>query len=134
AAPGRRARGRRGRGAPALAARLPAGAATPARPRRAASRRAGGLRAVTGVLIEDEAARVAIARALATVAVLGIKDADEPDAASYSVARLLAETGVRVIGINPSVRSALGRATLASLAELRERVDVLDVFRRSDPV
>jgi len=89
---------------------------------------------VTGVLVEDEAERVAIARAVRSVAVLGIKDADEPDSAAYSIARLLAETGVRVIGVNPNVRSALGSPTLASLAELRERVDVVDVFRRPENI
>src|SRR5262249_46036883 len=119
---------------PALAVRVAAGAAAPPRPRGAPPRRAGGAGAVTGALVEDEAGRVAIARAVRSVAVLGIKDADEPDAAAYSIARLLAETGVRVIGVNPNVRSALGHPTLASLSELRERVDVVDVFRRSEHI
>src|SRR5204863_9587984 len=77
---------------------------------------------------------VAIARELRTVAVLGIKDADEPDAPAYSVPALLARTGVRVIGVNPRVPRALGSPTLATLAELREAVDVLDVFRRAEHI
>src|SRR5262249_8990905 len=61
-------------------------------------------------------------------------DADQPDAPAYSVAALLARTGVRVIGINPRVPRALGAFTLASVAELTEPVDVLDVFRRAENV
>jgi len=87
---------------------------------------------VIGALVEREDELVAIARELKTVAVLGIKDADEPDAPAYSVPALLASTGVRVIGVNPRVPRALGSPTLATVAELREAVDVLDVFRRAE--
>jgi predicted CoA-binding protein len=89
---------------------------------------------VIGALIEEEADVVAIARGLSTVAVLGIKDADEPDAPAHSIPALLARTGVRVLGINPRVKHALGSPTLASIAELPPGVDVLDVFRRSEHI
>lgn len=89
---------------------------------------------MNGAIVEDEAGLVGIARGLRTVAVLGIKDDRDPDAPAHSIPALLAETGVRVIGVNPKVKRALGSPTLASLAELREAVDVVDVFRRSERI
>ena len=84
---------------------------------------------MTGSLAEDDVELLAIARALRTVAVLGIKDASQPDAAAYFISAQLAETGVRVIGINPNLSQALGSPTLASVVDISEAVDVLDVFR-----
>ncbi len=84
---------------------------------------------MTGELVADEAALVGIARDARTVAVLGIKDARDPDAPAYSIPALLAAGGVRVIGVNPKLPEALGARTLATVAELPPGVDVLDVFR-----
>jgi predicted CoA-binding protein len=42
--------------------------------------------------------------------------------------------GLRIIGINPTIASALGEPTLRSVADLPAGVDVLDVFRRSDAI
>jgi len=89
---------------------------------------------MSGELVEDEGKLVAIARDLRTVAVLGIKGDDPPDEPAHDVPELLASTGVRIIGVNPKVREALGSPTLASLADLPAGVDVLDVFRRSEAI
>ena len=89
---------------------------------------------MSGALVEDEAVLTAIARAMKTVAVVGIKDRNEPDAPAYSVSRLLADSGVRVIGVNPMIKQALGQPTIATLAELGEAADIVDVFRRSDAI
>lgn len=87
-----------------------------------------------GALIEDDATLNEIVRAMRTVAVLGIKDGRDPDAPAFTIPSLLVEDGVRVIGVNPVVKEALGSPTLPSLAELPAGVDVLDVFRRSDAI
>lgn len=87
-----------------------------------------------GALVADEATLTAIARDMRTVAVVGIKDRNEPDAPAYSVSQLLADSGVRVIGVNPKIPAALGKPTLTSLADLREAADVVDVFRRADAI
>lgn len=89
---------------------------------------------MSGRMVDDEAGLVAIAHGMRTVAVLGIKDDRDPAAPAYTIPRLLADSGVRVIGVNPKVREALGTPTLASLSELPQGVDVLDVFRRSDAI
>ncbi|MFM7232477.1 MAG: CoA-binding protein [bacterium] len=87
-----------------------------------------------GARVEDDATLHDIVRAMRTVAVLGIKDGRDPDAPAFTIPSLLVEDGVRVIGVNPVVKEALGAPTLASLAELPAGVDVLDVFRRSDAI
>ena len=85
---------------------------------------------MSGEHVEDEAALTAIAREMRSVAVVGIKDGRDPDAPAYTIPRLLASSGVRVIGVNPTIARALGQATLRSVAELAEAPDVVDVFRR----
>jgi len=85
-------------------------------------------------IVENEAELVAIARDMRTIAVLGIKDDRDPDAAAYATPAMIAGSGVRVIGVNPKVREALGRPTLASISELPTGIDVLDVFRRPDAI
>ncbi len=86
------------------------------------------------LVIETEAQVAEIVRAMRTVAVVGIKGADRADEPAYTIPAMLAEQGRDVIGINPTLTEALGRPTLASVAELTQAVDVLDVFRRSDAI
>ena len=73
-----------------------------------------------------EAARV--------VAVLGFNP-DESRPAHYVPAYLHAQ-GYRIIPVNPAMaargESAFGEPARASLAEIREPVDVVDVFRRAE--
>ena len=85
-------------------------------------------------IVEDEAELVAIARDMRTVAVVGIKDGRDPDAAGFTVPQMMKRSGLRVLGINPTLASALGEPTLRSVAELPAGVDVLDVFRREDAI
>jgi predicted CoA-binding protein len=89
---------------------------------------------VSGRIVEDEAEVVAIARDMRTVAVVGIKDDRDPDAPAFSVPEMMKALGVRIIGVNPTIPSALGEPTLGSVAALPPGVDVLDVFRRPDAI
>ena len=89
---------------------------------------------MNAAIVEDEAALVAIARDMRTVAVVGIKDDRDPDAPGFTVPEMMKAMGLRVIGINPTIASALGEPTLRSVADLPAGVDVLDVFRRSDAI
>jgi predicted CoA-binding protein len=87
-----------------------------------------------GAIVTDEAAIQTIVREMRTVAVLGIKDGRDPDAPAFTIPTMLVDSGVKVIGVNPMVKEALGAPTLPSLADLPTGVDVLDVFRRSDAI
>jgi len=57
-----------------------------------------------------------------------------PDRASHGVARFLRDRGKRVLPVNPTCVGAdagLDAPVVASLADIEEPVDVVDVFRRS---
>ena len=51
---------------------------------------------------------------------------------SHRIAALLQARGYRVIPVNPGIDEVLGERAYASLYEIPEPVDVVDVFRRSD--
>jgi len=85
---------------------------------------------MNATIVEDEAELLAIARDMRTVAVVGIKDDRDPDAPGFTVPEMMKGMGLRIIGVNPTIPSALGEPTLRSVAELPPGVDVLNVFRR----
>lgn len=67
-----------------------------------------------------------------TIAIVGLSD--KPDRPSNIVAGFLKARGYRIIPVNPSIREALGEPSFRSLAEIPEKVDLVDVFRRSEDV
>jgi predicted CoA-binding protein len=69
-----------------------------------------------------------------TVAVVGVSM--NPVRPSYYVARYLGLKGYRVIPVNPGHAGAVlfGETVRASLSEIEEPVDMVDIFRRSDHV
>jgi len=62
-----------------------------------------------------------------SIAVLGIKD--DPDEAAYRVPRYLQAHGYRILPVSPKLREVLGERCVATLAELAEPADLVDVFR-----
>jgi predicted CoA-binding protein len=58
----------------------------------------------------------------------------DPDRDSHRIAALLQQRGFRVIPINPAASEILGERCYASLRDIGEPVDVVDVFRRSSEV
>jgi uncharacterized protein len=69
-----------------------------------------------------------------TIAVVGCSP--DPARPSHAVAEFLIEQGYDVIPVNPGHREVLGRICYPSLSAIpgEVRVDVVDVFRRSDAV
>jgi len=69
-----------------------------------------------------------------TVAVVGCSP--NPERPSNAIARYLREHGYRVIPVNPGHRQILGETCYRSLSEIPAdvRVDIVDVFRRSELV
>jgi predicted CoA-binding protein len=67
-----------------------------------------------------------------SVAVVGLSD--KPERPSHGVARYLQERGYRVIPVNPTVPEVLGEKSYGSLKEIPEKVDLVDVFRKSENV
>jgi uncharacterized protein len=65
-----------------------------------------------------------------TVAVVGLSS--KPNRPSYEVARYLQKHGYRIVPVNPNETQVLGERAYASLADVPERIDVVDVFRRAE--
>ena len=82
----------------------------------------------------DDTALAEILRTTRTIALVGWSP--NPARASHGVARFLAARGSRVIPVNPGQAGqvALGETVRASLADISEPVDMVDIFRRSDAV
>jgi predicted CoA-binding protein len=81
-------------------------------------------------LIESEERLAELVRSMRTVAVVGIKDESRADEPAHEIPRMLVERGIDVIPVNPTIASALGKRSLAGVADLAGAVDVLNVFRR----
>jgi predicted CoA-binding protein len=67
-----------------------------------------------------------------TIAVVGASP--NPERPSHGVAAYLQAAGYRIIPVNPTVDAVLGEKSYASLADVPEPIDVVDVFRRSEDV
>ena len=65
-----------------------------------------------------------------TIAVVGLSA--NPRRPSHGVARYLQRAGYHIIPVNPNVEEVLGERAYPSLREIRQPVDVVEVFRRSE--
>jgi uncharacterized protein len=77
----------------------------------------------------DSALREILAKA-EVIAVVGFSD--NSTRASYQIANFLKDVGYRVYAVNPTVDSIDGEKSYASLADVPEKIDIVDVFRRSE--
>jgi uncharacterized protein len=64
------------------------------------------------------------------IAVVGYSE--KPSRTSYQIAQFLRQVGYIVIPVNPMVREIDGQPSYASLREVPESVDLVNVFRRSE--
>ena len=67
-----------------------------------------------------------------TIAVVGLSD--KPDRESHEIASYLQEQGYRIIPVNPTVSEALGEKAYPSIREVPDRIDIVQIFRRSEHV
>ena len=65
-----------------------------------------------------------------TIAVVGLSDS--PMRASYGVSAYMQLQGYRIVPVNPNIGEALGETAYPSLLEVPEKIDLVDVFRRSE--
>src|SRR5215510_7738042 len=65
-----------------------------------------------------------------TIAVVGCSP--DPDRDSHRIAALLKAKGHRVIPVNPSCQEVLGERCFASVRDIPEPVEMVDVFRRPE--
>ncbi|MGC2107892.1 MAG: CoA-binding protein [Candidatus Korobacteraceae bacterium] len=67
-----------------------------------------------------------------TIAVVGLTDT--PMRPSYGVSHYMQSQGYRIIPVNPNITEWEGERAYASLLDVPEKIDIVNVFRRSDAV
>src|SRR5438445_9995331 len=65
-----------------------------------------------------------------TIAVVGLSSSRLR--ASYGVAQYMQSAGYRIIPVNPNEQQVLGEKAYPRLEDVPEKIDVVDVFRRSE--
>ena len=65
-----------------------------------------------------------------TIAVVGLSDS--PLRPSHGVSAYMQHSGYRIIPVNPNIHGALGEKAVATLSDVKEKIDIVDVFRRSE--
>ncbi|MEM8817839.1 MAG: CoA-binding protein [Pseudomonadota bacterium] len=68
------------------------------------------------------------------IAVVGLSE--RPERASHGIAKYLLAAGYTVYGVNPKLagRTIAGAEVYSSLADVPGRIDIVNVFRRSDAI
>ncbi|MBD1370911.1 CoA-binding protein [Hazenella sp. IB182357] len=67
------------------------------------------------------------------IAVVGLSD--KPERTSYMIAEALQKAGYRIFPVNPKLTDfVLGEKPYASLTDIEEKIDIVNVFRRSETV
>ena len=66
------------------------------------------------------------------IAVVGLTNT--PIRPSYGVSHYMQSQGYRIIPVNPNITAWEGEKAYASLLDVPEKIDIVDVFRRSDAV
>jgi uncharacterized protein len=65
-----------------------------------------------------------------TIAVVGLSN--DPLRPSHGVSAYMQSQGYRIIPVNPQVESSLGEKAYASLLEVPEKIDIVNIFRRPE--
>ena len=65
-----------------------------------------------------------------TIAVVGLSN--DPMRASHGVSAYMQSHGYRIVPVNPRIESSLGEKAYASLSEVPEKIDIVNVFRRPE--
>lgn len=67
-----------------------------------------------------------------TIAVVGLSDKSHRD--SYRVAQYMQDKGYRIIPVNPRLKTVLGQTAYPDLLSIPDKVDIVNIFRRSEQV
>lgn len=78
---------------------------------------------------DDDEVR-ALLESARTIAIVGASS--NPERSSHGIMRRMLAVGYRVVPVNPNETEVLGQRAVASLRDVEGRVDIVDVFRRSE--
>jgi predicted CoA-binding protein len=65
-----------------------------------------------------------------TIAVVGLSN--DPLRPSHGVAAYMQSHGYRTVPVNPQIESSLGEKAYATLLDVPEKIDIVDIFRRPE--
>ena len=65
-----------------------------------------------------------------TIAVVGLSDS--PFRASHGVSAYMQSQGYKIVPVNPTIESVLGEDAVKTLLDVKEKIDIVDIFRRSE--
>src|SRR5690625_5633700 len=65
-----------------------------------------------------------------TIAVVGLSN--NPNRTSYQISKAMQDNGYKIIPVNPMIDHVLGEKAYASLTDVKEPIDIINVFRRSE--
>ncbi|NWG16030.1 MAG: CoA-binding protein [Chloroflexi bacterium] len=82
------------------------------------------------IISDNDAAKRDLLTKARVIAVVG--HSDKPDRESYKVGMYLRNAGYTVYPVNPAVTEIDGQPSYASLADVPEAIDIVDVFRRPE--
>lgn len=63
-----------------------------------------------------------------TIAVVGLSD--NPERTSYQISKAMQDSGYKIIPVNPTIKVVLGEKSYPSLTDVKDKVDIINVFRR----
>jgi hypothetical protein len=69
-------------------------------------------------------------RSAKTIAIVGLSDS--PNRTSYGVSQYMQSQGYRIIPVNPAITESLGEKAYPTLSDVPEKIDIVNVFRRSE--
>ena len=65
-----------------------------------------------------------------TIAVVGCSS--NPEKAAHRIPRYMKEHGYKIIPVNPNSETVLGEKAYKSILDVKEKIDILDIFRPSE--
>lgn len=65
-----------------------------------------------------------------TIAVVGLSD--NPERTSYQISKAMQDSGYKIIPVNPTVDEVLGEPSYDSLTDIKEKIDIINIFRRPE--
>jgi len=67
-----------------------------------------------------------------TIAVVGLSP--DPEKTSHQIGSFLRDRGYRIVPVNPLYPEILGEKAYPSLLDIDEKIDIINIFRRSEQV
>lgn len=65
-----------------------------------------------------------------TIAIVGLSD--KPERPSYKVGKYLMDKDFKIFPVNPNIDNFLGIKNYKTLSDIKEKIDVVDIFRKSE--